>query len=88
MEWLIKNNPDYKETQIDEDNLAQYPSDGGNIDLQTFEDEVVEEAVGVGGLAVGSSSGEEQGTGLWGGRYGPPGEYHHVDGECCSICGV
>ena len=28
--------PDYKEIPIDKDNLAQYPSKGGNIEIQTF----------------------------------------------------
>ena len=40
LEWLIQNCPEYKEIQIDEDNLAQYPSDCGNIDFQTLDEEV------------------------------------------------
>ena len=38
LEWLIKNCPDYKDIKIDEENLAQYPSNGGKIDIQTFEE--------------------------------------------------
>ena len=38
--WLIKNCPDYKEIQIDEDSLAQYPSEGGSINIQIIDEEV------------------------------------------------
>ena len=37
-EWLIKNCPDFKEIQIDEDTLAQSPLEGGKIDLQQLDD--------------------------------------------------
>ena len=43
LNWLIKNCPDYKEIEIDEENLSKYPSEGGNIDIPTYEDEAVEE---------------------------------------------
>ena len=42
LEWLIKNCLDYREIQIDENNLATYPSEGGNINIQTIDEEIEE----------------------------------------------
>ena len=39
LEWLKKNCPDYKEVAIDEETLAQYPTETGNIEIPTFIDE-------------------------------------------------
>ena len=39
LEWLIKNCPDYKDITIDEDNLAEYPEETGDIDIPTCTDE-------------------------------------------------
>ena len=43
LEWLIASNPDYKEIKINEENLAQYPSDTNDIKLPTYSDENQEE---------------------------------------------
>ena len=43
LEWLIANCPDYHGIKINEENLAQYPSDTGDIDFPSCSDEVAQE---------------------------------------------